>query len=348
MLDNIRKEDESMTPCKSRSSEGAGETPAIAPYQPLVTNIFTADPSAHVFNGKIYVYPSHDRDEYFPPDDDGAQYQMKDYHVLSLKDFDSEVIDHGVALSVEDVPWAEKQMWAPDAAYKNGKYYLFFPAKDYEGHFRIGVATSDKPEGPFTAEKDFIEGSFSIDPAVFIDDDGQAYMYWGGLWGGRLEKWATGEYNADGVGPGADEPAIGAICAKMTPDLLAFEMKPAQVQILDENGEPIVAGDEDRRFFEGPWMHKYMGKYYLSYSTGTTHRLVYAVGESPMGPFVFGGQILDPVQGWTTHHSIVEFNGKWYLFYHDASLSGIDAQRCVKYAELFYNEDGSIRKVKPE
>ncbi len=342
-----------MSPCKSRCSadqnaEGAGKTPGVVPYQPLVKHIFTADPSAHVFEGKLYIYPSHDRDEYHMPDDGGEQYQMRDYHVLSLRDFNSEVIDHGVAISVEDVPWAEKQMWAPDAAYKNGKYYLFFPAKDYEGIFRIGVAISDKPEGPFVPEKNFIAGSFSIDPAVFIDNDGQAYMYFGGLWGGQLESWATGKRIPGAAGPNRDEPAIGTICAKMSDDLLSFVTAPAQVQILDEKGDPIVAGDEDRRFFEGPWMHKYNGKYYLSYSTGTTHRLVYATSDSPMGPFTFGGRILDPVQGWTTHHSIVEFQGKWYLFYHDASLSGVDAQRCVKYAELFYNEDGSIRQVKPE
>ncbi|MBN1891361.1 MAG: glycoside hydrolase family 43 protein [Clostridiales bacterium] len=333
---------------ENNDSKGSKKAPRIAPFQPLVKHIFTADPSAHVFNGRLYIYPSHDCDEYHPPDDGGEQYQMNDYHVLSLSDFDSEVIDHGVVLSVEDVPWAEKQMWAPDAAYKNGKYYLFFPAKDYDGFFRIGVAIGEKPEGPFVAEKNFIEGSFSIDPAVFIDDDGQAYMYVGGLWGGQLEKWVTGEYDPEGEGPAADEPAIGAICAKMTADMLGFETKPRPVQILDENGAPLLAKDEDRRFFEGPWMHKYKDKYYLSYSTGTTHRLVYAVSDHPMGPFTYGGRILDPVRGWTTHHSIVEFNGKWYLFYHDASMSGVDAQRCVKYAELFYNEDGSIQKVCPD
>ncbi len=343
-----------MTPCKSKDSadnkdsEGMKKTPAIAPYQPLVKHIFTADPSAHVFNGKLYIYPSHDRDEYYPPDDDGEQYQMSDYHVLSLKDFDSEVIDHGIAISVDDVLWAEKQMWAPDAAYRDGKYYLFFPAKDYEGHFRIGVAISNKPEGPFVPESDFIVGSFSIDPAVFIDSDGQTYMYFGGLWGGQLESWATGKHIPGATGPNPDEPAIGAMYAKMSADLLSFVNEPTQVRILDENGNAILAGDEDRRYFEGPWMHKYKGKYYLSYSTGTTHYLVYATSDSPTGPFTYGGRILEPVQGWTTHHSIVEFKDKWYLFYHDASLSGIDAQRCVKYAELFYNEDGSIQPVQPE
>ncbi|MBP5276186.1 MAG: family 43 glycosylhydrolase, partial [Lachnospiraceae bacterium] len=109
------------------------------------------------------------------------------------------------------------------------------------------------------------------------------------------------------------------------------------------NGEPIKAGDEDRRYFEGPWMHKYNGKYYLSYSTGTTHYIVYATSDSPKGPFTYQGRILEPVIGWTTHHSIVEWNGKWYLFYHDSSLSGgINHRRCVKFRELKYDADGKI------
>ena len=115
-----------------------------------------------------------------------------------------------------------------------------------------------------------------------------------------------------------------------------------------ETHSPIKAGDEDRRYFEGPWMHKYNGKYYFSYSTGTTHYLVYAVGDSPTGPFTYKGRIMEPVIGWTTHHSIVEYHGKWYLFYHDCEYSGgINHRRCVKYTELKYNEDGTIQTIYP-
>ena len=118
--------------------------------------------------------------------------------------------------------------------------------------------------------------------------------------------------------------------------------------VLDENGNPLLAEDEDRRYFEGPWMHKYNGLYYLSYSTGTTHYLVYATSENPDGPFTYRGRIMEPVIGWTTHHSIVEYQGKWYLFYHDCELSnGINHRRCVKYTELKYNEDGTIQTIKP-
>ena len=129
---------------------------------PIVTHLYTADPSAHVFNNKIYIYPSHDIDAGDAFDDLGSHFAMKDYHVLSMEDVGGKVTDHGVALNVENVPWAERQMWAPDANEKDGKYYLFFPAKDYDGIFRIGVAISDKPQGPFTPMKDPIAHSFSI------------------------------------------------------------------------------------------------------------------------------------------------------------------------------------------
>ena len=145
--------------------------------KPLVDHIFTADPSAHVFNGKIYIYPSHDIDAGEAFDDLGSHFAMEDYHVFSMEDIESETKDHGVALHVDDVAWAKQQMWAPDANEKNGTYYLFFPAKDYKGVFRIGVATSESPTGPFKARPKPIENSFSIDPAVFKDDDGEYYMY---------------------------------------------------------------------------------------------------------------------------------------------------------------------------
>ncbi|MGO4540631.1 glycoside hydrolase family 43 protein [Paenibacillus sp. 2TAB19] len=316
------------------------------PNKPLVTHIYTADPSAHVFDGKLYIYPSHDLDHEMTSNDNGDQYDMEDYHVLSMDDVNSECVDHGEALHVKDVPWAKKQMWAPDAAYRNNTYYLFFPARDHDDIFRLGVATSTSPAGPFTAQPDYIPGSFSIDPAVFIDEDDKAYIYFGGLWGGQLEKWQTGSFVEDAEGPAASEPALGPIVAELSDDLLTFKSEPKQISIVDEDGNPIPAGDEDRRYFEGPWVHKYNGYYYLSYSTGTTHKIVYAISKDPQGPYVYQGTILTPVLGWTTHHSIVQFNEKWYLFYHDSSLSGgADNKRSVKFTELHYNEDGTIQTI---
>ena len=322
--------------------------------KPLVTDIYTADPSAHVFEGKLYIYPSHDLDHDGGDNDNGDQYRMEDYHVFSMDDVDSPVVDHGEVLHMKDVPWVSKQMWAPDAAYKNGMYYLYFPARDKDGIFRIGVATGTSPAGPFKPEPNYIPGSFSIDPAVFIDDDGKAYMYFGGLWGGQLEKWQTGEFVDKPVsrpgddGPKGTEPALGPIVAEMSDDMLTFKGETRELKIYDENGSPLTAEDIERRYFEGPWVHKYNDKYYLSYSTGETHYLVYAVSDSPTGPFTYKGRILEPVIGWTTHHSIVEFKGKWYLFYHDASLSGgVNHKRCIKFTELKYNPDGTIQTINP-
>ena len=315
--------------------------------EPLVTHMFTADPSAHVFDGKIYIYPSHDIPHNGEDNDNGDEYQMRDYHVLSMESLDSECVDNGLALSEKDVPWVSEQMWAPDAAYKNGKYYLYFPARDKEGNFRLGVAESDSPVGPFTPDDNYIPGSYSIDPAVMVEGD-EAYIYYGGLWGGQLEKWQTGEFVPDAVGPSGDEPALGPMFAVLSEDMKSFKSAPQMLRILDENGEPIKAGDEERRYFEAPWLHKYNGKYYLSYSTGTTHYIVYATSDSPVGPFTYGGRIMEPVIGWTTHHSIVEIGGKWYLFYHDCEMSGgINHRRTVKFTELKYNEDGSIVTIQP-
>lgn len=314
--------------------------------QPLVTHIYTADPSAHVFNGKIYIYPSHDIESNTPQDDEGGHFDMKDYHVLSMDAVGGKVTDHGVALDIKDVPWAGRQMWAPDAAFKNGTYYLYFPVKDKEDIFRIGVATSKSPSGPFKAEKSPIPGSYSMDPTVFTDTDGKSYMYFGGIWGGQMQRWATGKYDKAGSKTDLkqdDKPAMGPRVAVMSKDMLTFDGAVKEVTILDPQGKPILGKDHDRRFFEAAWMHKYQGKYYLSYSTGDTHFIVYATGTNPMGPFTYQGVILKPVVGWTNHHSIVEFGGKWYLFYHDSVLSGDKTHlRTVKVMEMKYNPDGTI------
>ncbi len=316
--------------------------------QPLVKHIYTADPSAHVFNGKIYIYPSHDIEAGIPFDDLGSHFAMEDYHVISMDSITSEALDNGVALHVKDVPWAERQMWAPDAAHKDGKYYLYFPAKKSDDIFQIGVAVSDSPVGPFVAEPLPIEGSYSIDPAVFEDKDGSFYMYFGGLWGGQLQSYRNNQYAVENQEPEANEVALNPLVAKLSDDMLGFAEAPKEVLILDENGNPLLAGDTERRFFEASWMHFYQGKYYFSYSTGDTHFLCYATGDNPYGPFTYQGRILNPVVGWTTHHSICEVDSKWYLFYHDSSLSeGITHLRSVKVTEITYDADGKIQTIEP-
>jgi hypothetical protein len=313
--------------------------------KPLVSHIYTADPSAHVFNGKIYIYPSHDIESGTAEDDEGGHFDMKDYHILSMDAIGGKVTDHGVALDIKDIPWAGRQLWAPDAAYANNTYYLYFPVKDKSDVFRIGVATSKKPEGPFVPEKQPIAGSYSIDPAVFRDDDGSFYMYFGGIWGGQLQRWDNNKYNPAGQLRTSDEQAVLPRVAKLAKDMKTFAGEVKEIRLIDENGNTFTEKQNDKRFFEASWVHKYNGKYYFSYSTGDTHNICYAIGDSPYGPFTYKGILLKPVKGWTNHHSIVNFNGKWYLFYHDVELSGKTHLRNVKVTELNHNADGTIQTV---
>ena len=212
---------------------------------------YMADPSANVFNGKLYVYPSHDRESGEAFDDDGGHFQMKDYHVLSFNDVENdEATDHGVVLDVEQVAWAEKQMWDNDVVEKDGKYYLIFSAKDYNGVFHLGVAVADCPEGPFVPEPQPIRGSFSIDPSVFKDDDGQIYCYFGGLWGGQLQWYGdngvTPVPGEQGVvmGPAPDKktplvlqegtPALPRRVVRMSDDVKQFAEAPRPVLVVDK------------------------------------------------------------------------------------------------------------------
>lgn len=321
---------------------------AAAISQPLVTHVYTADPSAHVFEGRIYIYPSHDIDAGIAENDLGDHFDMQDYRVFRMDAPEGQAVDCGVALHVKDVPWAQRQMWAPDAACRDGRYYLYFPAKDHAGAFRIGVAVGERPEGPFVAEPEPIAGSYSIDPAIFADDDGEHYMYFGGLWGGQLQAYRDNAFDPAHAEPVGGAPALGPRVARMAADMKAFAESPREVVILDEQGQPLRADDHERRFFEAAWMHKYQGRYYFSYSTGNTHLLCYAVGDDPYGPFVHQGRILEPVVGWTTHHSIVEFGGRWYLFYHDALLSGgVTHLRSIKLAPLQHDAQGRIVPLHP-
>ena len=317
----------------------------------MVSEIYTADPSAHIFNGKIYVYPSHDIVEENPMYDDcGSQYAMRDYRVLSMDYVGGPVTIHDVALDLKDVPWAKRQFWAPDAAEKDGKFYLYFPTKDKEDIFKIGVAVSNNPEGPFKAKKTPIEGSYSMDPSVFKDDDGKYYMYVGGIWGGQLQRWDENnkyvpsgcETQDNGI---PDSPAISPRIALMADDMVSFAKDLKPIRIIDKDGSPILTKDHERRFFEAAWVHKKDGIYYLSYSTGNTHLIVYATSDNPYGPFVYQGVLNQPVQGWTNHHSTLEVDDNWYFFYHDTQISGKDFLRNVKVTEMFHKKDGSIEPI---
>ena len=317
----------------------------------LVPDDFMADPSTHVFNGKLYIYPSHDWESGVPENDNGDHFNMKDYHVFSTDDIEAvargekKLEDHGVVLKVEDIPWAGRQLWDCDVQEKDGKYYMYFPLKDQNDIFRFGVAVADKPEGPFIPQPAPMKGSYSIDVAAFKDDDGKYYFYFGGIWGGQLQRYKDNKALENAYLPQGDEVAIPPRVARLADDMLEFDEEPRPVLIVDKEGNPLKANNP-YRFFEASWMHKYNGKYYFSYSTGDTHYLCYAIGDNPDGPFVYQGVILTPVVGWTTHHSIIEFKGKWYLFHHDSVPSGGKTWlRSLKVCELHYNEDGTIQQI---
>jgi hypothetical protein len=245
----------------------------MANPSPLISHLYTADPSAHVFNGKLYIYPSHDRETDIEDNDNGDQYDMIDYHVFSVDSIKGPAKDHGVALKAEDVPWVGKQLWAPDATEKDGKYYLYFPARDKEDVFRIGVAVGDKPEGPFKPDLEPIPGSYSIDPACFVDDDRQAYLYFGGIWGGQLQCWRSRRFDREAYASmeaNCDEPALFPRVAKMNDgapalseiptsqlladsdmlDMRSFHGQVQELVINDTDGKPIHSSKHDRRFFE--------------------------------------------------------------------------------------------------
>jgi len=282
---------------------------------PLITDQFTADPTARVFEGKVFVYPSHDIIA-APGKGRPGWFCMEDYHVFSSENL-TDWKDHGVIVCQTDVDWVDPKsfsMWAPDCVFRNGKYYFFFPAVAKEGGFRIGVAIADKPEGPFKPETKPIEGVRGIDPCVLIDKDGRAYLY----------------YSARKI-----------FVAKLKDNLTELEEPPRTIDNLPTKG-----------LLEGPFVFERNGIYYLTYPhvENKIERIEYSTGESPLGPFKPAGVILDEAASgcWTVHHSIVEYQGQWYLFYHDKDLSPeFDKNRAVRADCLFFNDDGTIRKVIP-
>lgn len=289
------------------------------PQNPIIRNQFSADPSARVFGGKVYLFPSHDipgvkghRERWFC---------MEDYHVFSSSNL-TEWTDHGVIVTQNKVPWVRPDsysMWAPDCIERNGKYYFYFPtaAKDtavYGRGFAIGVAVANKPEGPYTPEATPIVGVHGIDPNVFIDKDGQAYLYWsaGNIYGAKLKS-----------------------------NMLELDSKVDTLGDLPKKG-----------LKEGPYLFERNGIYYLTYPhvENKIERLEYAMGNNPLGPFKFTGVIMDESASgcWTNHHSFINFKDQWYLFYHDKDYSpGFDKLRSVRADSLSFNADGTIKKVMP-
>jgi hypothetical protein len=247
---------------------------------------------------------------------------MEDYHVFSSENL-TEWKDHGVIVSQNKVNWvdtASYSMWAPDCIERNGKYYFYFPAsdktRDFKGRkpFSIGVAIAEQPEGPYIPQPESIKGVMGIDPNVFIDKDGQAYLYY----------------------------SLGRIMvAKLKDNMLELAAEPQEVKDLPSKG-----------LKEGPWLFERNGIYYMTYPhvEDKIERLEYAIGDNPLGPFKVTGVIMDesPMNCWTNHQSVMEYNGQWYLFYHQNALSPkFDKNRSICIDSLFFNEDGTIQKVVP-
>ena len=279
---------------------------------PITNLAFTADPSAHVFNGRLYVYPSHDRN-------DAKEYDMTDYHVYSTDDLQNWQ-DHGPVLDLADIPWAKKHLWAPDCAFKDGTYYFYFPANPKTpGPSMVGVATSPSPTSPFKPLDQPIAGVVGIDPAVFADDDGQAYIYWAGA---------------------------GAQAAKLKANMTELDGPPIKLQGIEH-------------FFEGPWMFKRAGTYYFTYPAvmqggsghgGNGQWFDYATSDKPLGPFTYRGHFSrSGDSGGNIHGSQVEWQGKWYCFYHDFSTSVGDPKRGFKrnmrMDEMTFDPDGGIHEL---
>ena len=312
---------------------------------PIITGQFCADPTARVFNNKVYVYPSHDIPS--PVERLKDWFCMADYHVFSsdnLMDWQ----DHGVIITQNKVPWVQPDsysMWAPDCVCKNGKYYFYFPSSPKGGGrgFAIGVATADRPEGPFVCEQEPIKGVSGIDPCVLVDDDGSAYLYWSGM-GIRGAKLKDNMKELDG-------------------ELTEMQM-PARPNNNNQQGDQqrerpkmLVGGQQMEGlpdgFKEGPHAFKRGSWYYLTFPwvrvENGTETLAYAMSKSPLGPWTFKGIFMaeHPNGCWTNHHSFMEFKGQWYLFYHSNDYSpNMDKRRSTRIEKVFFNADGTIKEVK--
>lgn len=299
---------------------------------PFVTHIYTADPSARVFNDTLYVYTSHDKD-------DASYYNMEDWCVFSTADMKHWEAHDGF-FSLNDVAWATKWAWAPDCIEKNDKYYFYYPVE----RNKIGVAVASHPLGPFKDElgQAIIDNSIQkeagkepIDPGMLIDNDGKTYMYFG---------------------------CRKACVIEMADDLMSYKGKINELMIYDEEGnrqlwkkrkenEPnyVAYHGGEGAYGEGPWPFKKDGKYYLAYANGWCKdgAMVYAMADNPLGPFTFKGKLLDNVGCNTTHGSVVEFKGQWYIFYHNKALSNNNYRRSICVDKLSFNDDGTIQMVSP-
>ena len=295
--------------------------PAAAQAAQPIAQRFNADPSPHWFQaadgGKFYLYATDDASN------SGKYWDSVTWRLYTSKDMKSWQ-DAGVPLAVTVFKWArpDAKAWAPEAAYRNGKYYFYAPV----GGDKIGVAVSDRPDGGFVdartdplvdKARDANAGDEPIDPAVFVDKDGQAYMYFGT----RVPK-----------------------VVKLKADMVSLDGPIQNVAIAG-----LPASDPKKKYGEAPFLHEHGGQYYFTFSTGWPGQILYATGSSPLGPFTYRGVVIDYLKISTNHQAIIEHEGKSWVFYHDNLLPGGGShRRSIAIAPLEYEKDGAIRQVKLE
>lgn len=287
---------------------------------PLVQTVYTADPAPLVYNGTLYLYTSHD-------EDGASYYTMNDWRVYSTTDMVNWT-DHGAPLSYKTFTWAKGDAWASQCVERNGKFYWYICVTHRSmGRPAIGVAVSDSPTGPFEDPLGYplVSSDWGdIDPTVFIDDDGQAYLYWG-------------------------NPNLKYV--KLNEDMISYDKEVGIVNVpMKEEYFGKREGNPDRPtlYEEGPWLYKRNGIYYMIYAaSGIPENIAYATSDSPTGPWTFRGIIM-PTQGrsFTNHPGIIDYKGRSYFFYHNGDLPGGGGfTRSVCVEEFEYNADGSIPTI---
>lgn len=292
---------------------------------PIVQTNYTADPAPMVHNGTVYLYTTHDEDTTVR-----NFFTMNDWMCYSSNDMVNWT-DHGVVLSYKDFSWSRGDAWAGQCIYRNGKFYFYVPLNQKNGGNAIGVAVSDTPAGPF---KDalgipLLTGGGYIDPTVFIDDDGQAYLYWGNpnLW-----------------------------YVKLNEDMVSFDKETGIVKVpLTSEGFHVRYKDVEKRpssYEEGPWMYKRKGLYYLLYPAGgVPEHLAYSTGKSVTGPWVYQDTIMHVIRekgAFTNHPGLIDYKGKSYLFYHNGALPGGGGyKRSVCIEPFEFTADGKIPVITP-
>lgn len=292
---------------------------------PIVQTYYTADPAPMVHDGTVYVYTSHDEDTTIR-----NFFTMNDWKCYSSKDMVNWT-DHGSVFSYKGFDWSRGDAWAGQCVYRNGKYYYYVPVNMKNGGNAIGVGVSDSPTGPFkdAIGKPLLIGYGYIDPTVFIDDDGQAYLYWGNpnLWYVKLNK-----------------------------DMLSYDQQTGIVQVpLNKEGFNIRLRDVEKRpsaYEEGPWMYKRNKQYYLLYPAGgVPEHLAYSTAPTITGPWTYQDTIMHVIQkggAFTNHPGLIDFKGKSYLFYHNGALRGGGGfKRSVCIEEFKFNPDGTIPLIEP-